>query len=188
MATRRSIARHVLATRPHGTCRIPPMRQTARDPAETGSLARCSQNIRGMHENIAVTRYLRSAVLRLRYGVVDHFRRGRAGRKGPNRRRRSWRLRTGSEQSASCGDDKGAANCSSHLWFSAVPNRYRYLRRRAMTTELTMPVRGTPASLGSAASALIFGAEFLEFCSHRRKPALKDTDDLIANFSCRKGG
>ena len=30
--------------------------------------------------------------------------------------------------------------------FSAVPNRYRYLRRLAMTTGVTMPVRGTPAT------------------------------------------
>src|SRR5262249_26510279 len=120
--------------------------------------------------------------------VVDHFRRSRARRKGLNRRWRRWRLRTGSEQGASCGDDKGAANYFSHFWFSAAPNRYPYLRRRAMTTGLIMPVRGTPASLGSAASPLIFGAEFLEFCSHRCKPALKDTDDLFANLGSRKSG
>jgi hypothetical protein len=40
----------------------------------------------------------------------------------------------------------------------------------------------------SAASPLIFDAELLELCSHCRKSALEDTDDLVANLGRREGG
>jgi len=29
---------------------------------------------------------------------------------------------------------------------------------------------------------LVFGAEFLELCPHRRKSAFEDIDDLVADF------
>jgi hypothetical protein len=35
---------------------------------------------------------------------------------------------------------------------------------------------------------LVFRAEFLELCPHRRQPALQDPDDLLANLGRRKGG
>src|SRR6266446_5533229 len=40
----------------------------------------------------------------------------------------------------------------------------------------------------SAASPLIFDAEFLELCSHSRKSALEDADDPVANLGRREGG
>jgi hypothetical protein len=35
---------------------------------------------------------------------------------------------------------------------------------------------------------LVFDAEFLELCPHRRKPTLEDIDDLAANLGRREGG
>jgi hypothetical protein len=35
---------------------------------------------------------------------------------------------------------------------------------------------------------LVFVTELLELCPHRRKPALEDTDDPIANLGRREGG
>jgi hypothetical protein len=35
---------------------------------------------------------------------------------------------------------------------------------------------------------LVFGAEFLELCPHRRQPALQDPADLVANLGRREDG
>src|SRR5271169_7185145 len=67
----------------------------------------------GMHDYVAVARGVRGAVLRMRYSVVGHFRRGRTGRKGLNRGRR---LRAGSKQSTGSGGKKDWTNCFLHLW------------------------------------------------------------------------
>ena len=40
----------------------------------------------------------------------------------------------------------------------------------------------------SAASPLVFGTKLLELCPHRRKPALENIDNLIANLGRREGG
>jgi hypothetical protein len=40
----------------------------------------------------------------------------------------------------------------------------------------------------SSASPLLFGAELLELRPHRRKPALEDADDTVANLGRRERG
>src|SRR6202011_3387276 len=49
----------------------------------------------------------------------------------------------------------------------------------------TLSVRPAWAIIGFP---LVFDAEFLELCPHRRKPTLEDIDDLAANLGRREGG